>query len=53
MKVKKIKRSVTAELFCIYFLGYIAITIILVVGIVFSIVAYEVLCSPSTYNSLF
>ena len=53
MKAKKIKRSVTAELFFIYFLGYIAITIILIVGIIFSIVAYEILCNPSTYNSYF
>lgn len=53
MKAKKIKRSVTAELFFIYFLGYIAITIILIVGVIFSIVSYETLCSPSTYNSYF
>ncbi|MCE5221990.1 MAG: HAMP domain-containing histidine kinase [Clostridium sp.] len=53
MKSKKIKRSVTAELFFIYFLGYIAITIILIVGVLFSIVTYEILCSPSTYNSYF
>ena len=53
MKVKKIKRSVTAELFFMYFLGYIAITIILLVGISFSIIGYEYLCNPSTYNSYF
>ena len=53
MKVKKLKRSVTTELFCIYFFGYIAITIILIVGIIFSIVGYEFLCNPSTYNSYF
>ena len=53
MKAKKIKRSVTAELFFIYFLGYIAITIIIIAGIVFSVLAYEILCSPSTYNHYF
>ena len=53
MKIKKIKRSVTAELFFIYFLGYLVITIILVIGIVFSIDAYKVLCNPRTYNSYF
>ena len=36
-----------------YFLGYIAITIILLVGISFSIIGYEYLCNPSTYNSYF
>lgn len=53
MKPKKIKRSVTAELFYIYFLGYLAITTILIAGVVFSISAYEVLCNPRTYNSYF
>jgi len=53
MRARKIKRSVTAELFCIYFFGYITITIIIVVGIVSSIIAYEILCSPSTYNHYF
>ena len=53
MKVKKIKRSVTAELFFMYFLGYIAITIILIAGVVFSVVSYEFLCNPRTYNSYF
>ena len=53
MKVKKLKRSVTTELFCIYFLGYIAITIILIAGVVFSVVSYEFLCNPRTYNRHF
>ena len=53
MKAKKIKRSVTAELFFMYFTGYIAITVILIVGIIFSIAGYEFLCNPSTYNSYF
>ncbi len=53
MRIKKIKRNVTAELFCIYFLGYIAITLILAAGVVFSIGAYKFLCNPRTYNSNF
>jgi len=53
MRIKKIKRNVTVELFFIYFLGYIAITIILVVGVVFSMGAYKILCNPNTYNSNF
>ena len=50
MRARKIKRSVTAELFYIYFLGYITITIILIVGVMFSIFSYKILCSSSTYN---
>jgi signal transduction histidine kinase len=53
MRIKKIKRNVTVELFFIYFLGYIAITIILVAGVIFSIGAYKILCNPRTYNSNF
>lgn len=53
MKIRKIKRNVTAELFFIYFFGYIAITIILAVGVIFSIGAYKILCNPRTYNSHF
>jgi len=53
MKARKIKRSVTAELFFIYFLGYIAITVILILGIVLSVSAYEILCNPRTYNHYF
>ncbi|WP_017213032.1 sensor histidine kinase [Clostridium beijerinckii] len=53
MKVKRIKRSVTTELFFIYFLGYIAINIILLIAIIGSIVVYGTLCGPNTYNSYF
>lgn len=53
MRIRKIKRNVTAELFFIYFFGYIAITLILAVGLIFSIGAYKILCNPRTYNSYF
>ncbi|EKQ50915.1 MULTISPECIES: HAMP domain-containing sensor histidine kinase [unclassified Clostridium] len=53
MNGKKIKRSVTTELFFTYFLGYIAINVILLITVIGSIVAYEVVCSPRTYNSYF
>ncbi|WP_271812174.1 sensor histidine kinase [Clostridium beijerinckii] len=53
MKAKRIKRSVTTELFFIYFLGYIAINIILLIAIIGSIVVYGTLCGPNTYNSYF
>lgn len=53
MKTKKMKRSVTTELFFVYFLGYIAITVIILVAVIGSIVAYEALCNSNTYNSYF
>lgn len=53
MKPKKITRSVTTELFFTYFLGYIAITVIIVISLIGSIIAYEFLCNPSTYNAYF
>ena len=51
MKPKKITRSVTTELFFTYFLGYIAITVIIAISLIGSIIAYEFLCNPSIYNS--
>lgn len=39
--------------FFIYFLGYIAINIILLIAIIGSIVVYGTLCGPNTYNSYF
>lgn len=53
MKPKKITRSVTTELFFTYFFGYIAITVIISLSAISSIVAYEFLCNPSKYNTNF
>lgn len=53
MKAKKIKRSVTTEFFFTYFLGYIAVTVIILLAILSSIIIYEFFCSPRTYNSYF
>ncbi len=53
MKIAKRIRSVTSELFFIYFLGYILITVIVIVSVFFSLIAYEVLCGQRMYNSYF
>lgn len=53
MKMAKRTRSVTSELFFIYFLGYILITVIVIVSVFFSLIAYEVLCGQRMYNSYF
>ncbi|OPJ64053.1 sensor histidine kinase [Clostridium chromiireducens] len=53
MRAKRIKRSVTTELFFIYFIGYIAINLILLAAVIGSIAAYEILCNPRTYTSYF
>ena len=53
MKTAKRTRSVTTELFFIYFLGYILITVIVIVSIFFSLIMYEVLCGQRMYNSYF
>lgn len=53
MRTKKITRSVTTELFFIYFLGYIAITAIIILAVIGSIITYEVLCRSRIYNSCF
>lgn len=53
MKIAKKTRSVTSELFFIYFLGYILITVIVLVSIFFSLIMYEMLCGQRMYNSSF
>lgn len=53
MKPKEITRSVTTELFFTYFFGYIAITAIILISAISSIIAYEFLCNPSKYNTNF
>ena len=53
MKIAKRTRSVTTELFFIYFLGYILITVIVIGSIFFSLITYEVLCGQRMYNSYF
>lgn len=47
---KKCPRSVTTEMFFVYFLGYIAISVILLIAIHLSFLIYEVTCSRRTYN---
>lgn len=51
--IKKSKRSVTTELFCTYSLGYIAITVIIVLSIFVSMISYGIICSEITYSSSF
>jgi signal transduction histidine kinase len=53
MKVKKIRRSVTTEFFFTYFLGYIAVTVIILLAVLGSIILYEFFCNSRTYNSYF
>jgi signal transduction histidine kinase len=53
MKVKKIKRSVTTEFFVTYFLGYIGITLIILLSVVISFMSYEFFCRSSKFNSYF
>ena len=50
MKSDKRIRSVTTEMFFVYFLGYIAISIILMLATHLSFKIYEVACSTRTYN---
>ena len=50
MKSNKRVRSVTTEMFFVYFLGYIAISIILLLATHLSFKIYEVACSRRTYN---
>lgn len=53
MKGKKIKRSVTTEFFFTYFIGYVAVTVIILSAVLFSVMAYEFFCNSHTYNSHF
>ena len=50
MKHNKHARSVTLEMFFVYFLGYIAISLILLIVISLSFKFYELACSRRTYN---
>lgn len=50
MKCNKRVRSVTTEMFFVYFLGYIAISVILLIAIHLSFKVYEITCSRRTYN---
>lgn len=47
------KRSVTTELFIIYFLGYIGLSIIIFSSTNISFKIYKFLCSQRTYNSIY
>ena len=53
MKINKAKRSVKVELFFIFFLGYIAISVIVLGCIILSLMIYEVICGQRIYNSNF
>lgn len=50
MKSNQSPRSVTTEVFFVYFLGYIAIFVILILAINLSFKLYEISCSIRTYN---
>lgn len=50
MKHNKHARSVTLEMFFVYFLGYIAISLILLIVVSLSFKFYELACSRRTYN---
>lgn len=50
MKRNKRARSVTTEMFFVYFFGYIVISITLFIAIHLSFKIYEVTCSRRTYN---
>lgn len=50
-KIKR--RSVTTELFIIYFLGYIGLSIIIFSSMNISFKIYKFLCSQRTYNSIY
>lgn len=47
------KRSVTTELFIIYFLGYIGLSIIIFSATNISFKIYKLLCSQRAYNSIY
>lgn len=47
------RRSVTTELFIIYFLGYIGLSIIIFSSMNISFKIYKFLCSQRTYNSMY
>ncbi|MBE6063006.1 MAG: HAMP domain-containing histidine kinase [Clostridium butyricum] len=53
MKSKLKKRSITTELFIIYFLGYIGLSIIIFSSINISFKLYKLVCSQRTYNSAY
>lgn len=53
MKDRIKKRSVTTELFIIYFLGYIGLSIVIFSSINISFKIYKFLCSQRTYNSIY
>ena len=53
MKDRIKKRSVTTELFIIYFLGYIGLSIIVFSSTNISFKIYKFLCSQRTYNSIY
>lgn len=50
MNTKKVRRSVTTEFFFTYFLGYIGITVIILLAVLGSFILYQFFCSPCTYN---
>ncbi|NME82672.1 HAMP domain-containing sensor histidine kinase [Clostridium sp. SM-530-WT-3G] len=53
MKNKIKRRSVTTELFIIYFLGYTCLSIIIFSSTNISFKIYKFLCSQRTYNSIY
>lgn len=50
MKSKSRARSVTTEIFFVYFFGYVMISLVIFISVHFSFKIYEVACSIRTYN---
>ena len=50
MKSKRHARSVTTEMFFVYFFGYVMISLVMFISVHLSFKIYEVTCSIRTYN---
>ena len=50
MKSKRYARSVTTEMFFVYFFGYVMISLVMFISVYLSFKLYEVACSIRTYN---
>ena len=50
MKSKRHARSVTTEMFFVYFFGYVMISLVMFISVHLSFKLYEVACSIRTYN---
>ncbi|AQR98738.1 alkaline phosphatase synthesis sensor protein PhoR [Clostridium saccharobutylicum] len=53
MKHSKNNRSVVTELFFTYFIGYISLTAMIMIGVFLSIIIYGILCTFTKYSSDF